>query len=208
MYGLNGRILRVNLTDDKFSVEILSENDGRKFLGGRGLAINLLYGELKRGIDPLGPDNKLVLAVGPINAVGIPGDTRFVVAGKSPLTGIWGEANCSGWFADGLKKSGYDALIIEGTANAPVYLWIKDDDVTIRDAKHLRGKWSVETESLIKKEVGVKDAAVIAEGPAAENLVKYAAVTHTGHRAAGRTGLGAVMGSKKLKAIATKGTKE
>ena len=208
MYGYNGRILRVNLTDDKSSVEILSENDARKFLGGRGFAINLLYAELKRGIDPLGPDNKLVFAVGPINAVGIPGDTRFVVAGKSPLTGIWGEANCSGWFADGLKKSGYDALIIEGKANTPVYLWIMDDIVTIRDAKHLWGKWSVETESLIKEEVGVKDAAVIAEGPAAENLVKYAAVTHTGHRAAGRTGLGAVMGSKKLKAIAAKGSKE
>jgi len=208
MYGLKGQILRVNLTDDKSSVETLSENDARKFLGGRGLAINLLYTELKRGIDPLGPDNKLVIAVGPINAVGIPGDTRFVVAGKSPLTGIWGEANCSGWFADGLKKSGYDALIIEGTANSPVYLWIKDDDVEIRNAKHLWGKWTVETESLIKEEVGFKDAAVIAEGPAAENLVKYAAVTHTGHRAAGRTGLGAVMGSKKLKAIAAKGTKE
>ena len=113
MYGYTGRILRINLTNDKSSVEALSENDARKFLGGRGLAINLLYAELKRGIDPLGPNNKLVLAVGPINAVGIPGDTRFVVAGKSPLTGIWGEANCSGWFADGLKKSGYDALIIE-----------------------------------------------------------------------------------------------
>jgi len=208
MYGFMGRILRVNLTDGKTSSEVLSESDARKFLGGRGLAIKLLYEELKPGIDPLGIENKLVFSVGPVNAVGVPGDTRFVVAGKSPLTGIWGEGNCSGWFADGLKKSGYDALIVEGASESPVYIWINDGNVEIRDAKHLWGKWTAETESLIKEEVGFKDAAVIAEGPAAENLVRISAVTHTAHRAAGRTGLGAVMGSKKLKAIAAKGTKE
>ena len=208
MYGFMGRILRVNLTDGKSSTEALSEGDARMFLGGRGLAIKLLYRELKPGIDPLGIENKLVFSVGPVNAVGVPGDTRFVVAGKSPLTGIWGEGNCSGWFADGLKKSGYDALIVEGISESPVYIWIDNENVEIRDAKHLWGKWTAETESKIKKEVGIKDAAVIAEGPAAENLVKFSAVTHTAHRAAGRTGLGAVMGSKKLKAIATKGSKE
>jgi aldehyde:ferredoxin oxidoreductase len=208
MYGLMGRILRINLTDRKSSTEALSEGDARMFLGGRGLAIKLLYRELKPGIDPLGVENKLVFSVGPVNAVGVPGDTRFVVAGKSPLTGIWGEGNCSGWFADGLKKSGYDALIVEGVSESPVYIWINDENVEVRDAKHLWGKWTAETESLIKEEVGFKDAAVVAEGPAAENLVRFSAVTHTAHRAAGRTGLGAVMGSKKLKAIAAKGTKE
>jgi len=187
MYGFNGRILRVNLTDRRISTEKLSESEARKFLGGRGLAINLLYRELKPKIDPLGPENKLVFAVGPINAV---------------------EGNCSGWFADGLKKSGYDALIVEGASESPVYIWINDENVEVRDAKHLWGKWTAETESLIREELGVKDAAVIAEGPAAENLVRFSAVTHTAHRAAGRTGLGAVMGSKKLKAIAAKGTKK
>jgi aldehyde:ferredoxin oxidoreductase len=208
MYGFTGQVLRVNLTERKTSTEVLSENDARKFLGGRGLAIDILYRELKPRIDPLGVENKLVFSVGPVNAVGIPGDTRFVVAGKSPLTGIWGEGNCSGWFADGLKKSGYDALIVEGVSESPVYIWINDENVEIRDAKHLWGKWTAETESLIKREIGFKDTAVIAEGPAAENMVKISAVTHTAHRAAGRTGLGAVMGSKKLKAIAAKGSKK
>jgi len=206
MYGLNGRILRVNLKNGRSSTETYSEDEARRFIGGKGLAINLLWRELKPGIDPLGPENKLVFAVGPINAAGIPGDVRFVVAGKSPLTGIWGEANCSGWFADGLKRSGYDALVVEGASKAPAYIWINDDSVEVRDAGHLWGKWTAETESLIKKEVGHRDAAVVAEGPGAENLVKYAAVTHTAHRAAGRTGLGAVMGSKRLKAVAAKGT--
>ena len=206
MYGLNGRILRVNLTDGRTSVETFSEEEARKYIGGKGLAINLLWRELKPGIDPLGSENKLVFALGPINAAGIPGDVRFLVAGKSPLTGIWGEANCSGWFADGLKKSGYDVLVVEGASESPVYIWIKDDDVEVKDAEHLWGKWSAETESLIREEVGYRDAAVVAEGPGAENLVRYAAVTHTAHRAAGRTGLGAVMGSKKLKAIAAKGS--
>jgi len=208
MNGFVGRILRVDLTRSKTSTEALSENDARKFLGGRGMAVNILYKELKGGLDPLGPENKLVFSTGPVNAVGVAGDVRFVVAGKSPLTGIWGEANCSGWFADGLKKSGYDTLIVEGASKSPVYVWINEENVEIRDARHLWGKWTAETESLIKKGVGHDDAAVIAEGPGSENLVRYSAVTHTAHRAAGRTGLGAVMGSKKLKAIAAKGTKK
>jgi aldehyde:ferredoxin oxidoreductase len=209
MFGYMGQILRVNLTDRTSSVENLSNDKyARKFLGGKGYAIDILYKELKAGIDPLGPENKLVFALGPINATGIPGDTRFVVAGKSPLTDIWGEGNCSGWFADELKKSGYDVLIIEGASETPSYLLINDDVVEVKDAQHLWGKWTAETETIIKKEVGLKDLAVVAEGPSAENLVTFAAITHTAHRAAGRTGLGAVMGSKKLKAIAARGTKE
>jgi aldehyde:ferredoxin oxidoreductase len=195
----------VNLTDGSTKIDTFSEEYAKKFIGGKGLAIDLLYKELAPGIDPLGPDNKLVFATGPVNAAGIPGDTRFVVAGKSPLTGIWGEGNCSGWFADGLKKSGYDALVVEGASVEPVYIWINDDVVEVRPAGHLWGKWTLETEKLIKEEVGI-DAGVVAEGPAAENLVTISAVTHTAHRAAGRTGLGAVMGSKKLKAIAAYGT--
>jgi aldehyde:ferredoxin oxidoreductase len=206
MFGFMGRVLRVNLTNGKSSIDVLSQADMRKFLGGKGLAINLLYNELKPRIDPLGLENKLVFATGPINTTGIPGDVRFVVAAKSPLTGIWGEGNCSGWFADELKKSGYDALIVEGVPTNPVYIWINDEIVKVKDAKHLWGKMTSKTELLIKKEVGFENAAVISEGPAAEKMVKFSAVIHTAHRAAGRTGLGAVMGSKKLKAIAAKGT--
>ncbi|MHA2406797.1 MAG: aldehyde ferredoxin oxidoreductase family protein, partial [Candidatus Ranarchaeia archaeon] len=206
MFGLNGRILRVNLTNRNFTTESFTESYAKKYIGGKGFAIDILYKELQPGVDPLGPDNKLIFSLGPVNAAGIPGDTRFVVAGRSPLTGIWGEGNCSGTFADGLKKSGYDALIVEGASENPVYLWINDDNLEIKDASHLWGKWTAETESLIKNELKIKDAAVVAEGPAAENQVRFAAVTHTAHRAAGRTGLGAVMGSKMLKAIAAKGT--
>ena len=191
----------MNLTDGSTKIDSFSENYAKKYIGGKGLAIDLLYKELAPGIDPLSPDNKLMFSTGPVNAAGIPGDTRFVVAGKSPLTGIWGEGNCSGWFADGLKKSGYDALVVEGASDEPVYIWINGDVVEVRPAGYLWGKWTLETEKLIKREVGV-DASVVAEGPAAENLVAFSAVTHTAHRAAGRTGLGAVMGSKKLKAIA------
>lgn len=208
MYGLFGKILRIDLSSGDFKEEKFSESYAKKFIGGKGLAIDILYKELEPGIDPLGSENKLIYALGPVNAVGIPGDVRFVVAGKSPLTGIWGEGNCSGFFADGLKKSGYDALIVEGVSEDPVYLWINDDEIEIKNASHLTGKWTADTENLIKKELGIKDAAIIAQGPASEKLVKISAVTHTAHRAAGRTGLGAVMGSKNLKAIASKGTKK
>jgi len=208
MYGMYGRILRINLTDGKINTEKFTERDAKFFVGGKGLAIDLLYRELEPKIDPLGPKNKLVFALGPINKAGIPGDTRFVVAGKSPLTNIWGEGNCSGWFADGLKNAGYDALIIEGASKSPVYVHISDDEVEIREATHLINKWSAETERIVKEESRFKDIAVIAEGPASEHLVKFSAITHTAHRAAGRTGLGAVMGSKKIKAIAVRGTRK
>jgi aldehyde:ferredoxin oxidoreductase len=208
MYGLYGKILRINLTDGKIKTEKLPESDAKFFVGGKGLAINLLYRELEPKIDPLGSKNKLVYAIGPINKTGIPGDTRFVVAGKSPLTNIWGEGNCSGWFADGLKNAGYDALVIEGASNSPVYIQVSDDEAEIKNATHLCNKWTAETERIIKNESKFKDIAIIAEGPASENLVKFSAITHTAHRAAGRTGLGAIMGSKKLKAIAVRGTKK
>jgi aldehyde:ferredoxin oxidoreductase len=208
MYGMHGRILRINLTNSKITTEKFPETYAKFFIGGKGLAIDVLHRELEPKIDPLGPKNKLVFALGPINKTGIPGDTRFVVAGKSPLTNIWGEGNCSGWFADGLKNAGYDALIIEGASKSPVYVHIADDEVEIKDATHLWGRWTAETEGMIKKESRFKDVAVVAEGPGAENMVKYSAVTHTAHRAAGRTGLGAVMGSKKLKAIAVRGTRK
>ena len=212
MNGYMGQILRVNLSTKKISKERFSETDAKKCLGGRGLAINILFNELKPKIDPLGPENKLVYAAGPLAATGFPLNSRWLVAAKSPLTGIWGEATCGGTFAVQLRKAGYDALVVEGVAKNPVYINIHDDDVEIREATNLWGKMTLDTEIAIARELGIEnrkedDPAVVNIGPAGENLVKIAAVMHTAHRAAGRTGLGAVMGSKKLKAIAVRGTK-
>jgi aldehyde:ferredoxin oxidoreductase len=213
MYGYNGRILRVNLSTGKISVEPLSEAHAAKYLGGRGLVAKILFDEVEAGIDPLSPDNKIVYATGPFAATGFPLNSRWIVAAKSPLTGIWGEATCGGSFAIQLKKAGYDVLIVEGVAESPVYISILDADVEIKDASILWKKMTLETEIAIAHELGLKERkedkpSVVCIGPAGEKLVKIAAIMHTAHRAAGRTGLGAVMGSKKLKAIAVDGTKK
>jgi len=213
MYGYNGQLLRINLSKERISREPLTEAELKKYLGGRGLAIKILFNELKHGIDPLGPENKLVYATGPFGATGFPLNSRWLVAGKSPLTGIWGEATCGGSFAVQLRKAGYDAVVIEGESMSPVYVNINDDDVEIRDASKLWGKMTLDTEIGIAEDLGLKERrednpAVVCIGPAGEKLVKIAAVVHTAHRAAGRTGLGAVMGSKRLKAIAVRGTKK
>ena len=213
MNGYMGQILRVDLSNQKVSKEKLSESIVKTYLGGRGLAAKILYDELKPGIDPLGPENKLVYAMGPLAATTYPLSSRWLVAAKSPLTGIWGEATCGGSFAVVFKKAGYDALVVEGASKKPVYIDILDDNVEIKDANHLWGKMTLDTELIIAKELGIAqrredNPSIVNIGPAGEKLVKIAAVMHTAHRAAGRTGLGAVMGSKKLKAIAARGTKK
>jgi aldehyde:ferredoxin oxidoreductase len=213
MRGYDGLILRVNLSNNQISKDQLTEAVAKKYLGGRGLAIKILFGELKPGIDPLRSENKLVYATGPFAATGFPLNSRWIVAAKSPLTGIWGEATCGGFFAVQLKKAGYDALIVEGAAASPVYINTRDDDVEIKDAHELWGKLTLETELAIACYLGLKERredqpAVVCIGPAGEKLVRIAAVMHTAHRATGRTGLGAVMGSKKLKAVAVRGTKK
>lgn len=211
MYGYNGRILRTNLSTKQVSIEALNETDARKYLGGRGLAAKILFDELKPKVDPLGPSNKLVFATGPLAATGFPLNSRWLVAGKSPLTGVWGEALCGGSFAVQLRKAGYDALIVEGCSNSPVHISIFDGKVDFNEASHLWGEFTLETEVAIAHDLGLKERredkpSVVCIGPAGERLVKFAAVMHTAHRAAGRTGLGAVMGSKKLKAISVQGT--
>jgi len=218
LYGYAGKILRANLTNRSHSTDKLSDDEAKKFIGGKGIAIRILFNELRPKIDPLGPENKLVFAVGPFAATGIPLNSRWVVAGKSPETGIWADSYCGGTFAVQLRKAGYDALVVEGTSKDPVYVNIFDNDVEVRDASHgpnashLWGKMTLETELDIARDLGITNRrednpAVVNIGPAGENLVKFAAVMHTAHRAAGRAGLGAVMGSKKLKAIAVRGTK-
>jgi aldehyde:ferredoxin oxidoreductase len=208
MFGYMGKILRVNLSKQKIIVEKLEEKTAKKYIGGRGLGAKILFNELKLSVDPLGPENKLVVATGVLTGIPFGGNSRYVVMAKSPLTGIWGEANASGFFGPELKRAGCDAIIIEGKANAPVYLWIHNGEAEIKDANHLWGKTTGETQEIIRNEVKDKNTRVACIGPGGEHLVKYACIMSDLNRAAGRTGMGAVMGSKRLKAIATRGTEK
>lgn len=203
-----GKILRVNLTTEKIVENKLEEELVKTFLGGRGLGVKILFDELKAGIDPLKFRNKLIFATGPLTGTPFPGNSRYIVMAKSPLTGIWGEANAAGDFGIKLKNAGYDALIIEGEAEIPVYLWIHDCEAEIRDASRLWSKITGDTSKSIIEEVRKMDASVACIGPGGENLVRYACVISDLMRAAGRCGMGAVMGSKKLKAVAVHGTQK
>jgi len=200
------KILRINLSNKTTREETVSEEDLRKHIGGRGLAAKILFEDLKSGIDPLGPENKLVFAVGVLEGSMAAGTSRYGVFAKSPLTGIWGEAHAAGSFGIELKNAGYVAIVIEGASPTPVYISVKDSQVRINDASELWGKTTGEAEDKIKAEIGEPKAIVASIGIAGENLVNYASVISERHRAAGRCGLGAVMGSKKLKAVAVRGT--
>ncbi|ASJ01702.1 tungsten-containing formaldehyde ferredoxin oxidoreductase [Thermococcus gorgonarius] len=206
MKGWWGRILRVDLTNNKVWVQEYPEEVAKKFIGGRGLAAWILWNEAKN-VDPLGPDNKLVFASGPFNGLPTPSGGKMVVAAKSPLTGGYGDGNLGTMATVHLRKAGYDAIVVEGQAKKPVYLYIEDDNVSILSAEGLWGKGTFETERELKKIHG-KNVGVLSIGPAGENLVRYAVVMSQEGRAAGRPGMGAVMGSKKLKAVVIKGTKE
>ena len=206
MFGYMGKILRINLTNGKTTKEPLEEKVARKFIGGRGLGAYILFNELKPGIDPLGPENKLVIATGVVTGIPFPGNSGLNVMAKSPLTGIWGEATSKGFFGPELKAAGYDAIIIKGKAEKPVYLWINDGEVEIKDASRLRGKLTREVQKIIKAELKDDRVQVGCIGIAGENLVRFANIMFGFNHFAGRTGMGAVMGSKNLKAIAVRGT--
>ncbi len=206
MYGCAGKILRVNLTVGKISSETLEEGVARKFLGGRGLGAKILFEEVKPGIEPLGPENKLVFAVGPVTGAPFAGNSGWAVMAKSPLTGLWGEAHAQGYFATEMKYAGYDAIIIEGKAEKPVYLWVHDGEAELRTATHLWGKVIGKVQEDIRKELGDEKIRIASIGPGSENLVRYACVISDLYSAAGRCGIGAVMGSKNLKAVALRGT--
>ncbi len=178
----------------------------RKFIGGRGLGVKILFDELDAGIKALGPKNKLVISAGVVTGIPFPGNSCHSVMAKSPLTGIWGEAHAKGFFGPELKSAGYDAIIVEGIADAPVYLWVNEGEVETRDASHLWGKFTREVQKIIRREVKDERAQVGCIGPAGENLVRFANVLFGFNHVAGRTGMGAVMGSKNLKAIAVRGT--
>lgn len=205
--GYAGRVLRVNLTTETWQEEFYPEEILRQYIGGSGLAAKILFDETDEKTEPLGPDNVLIFMTGPLAGTKAPMSGRHAVVAKSPLTGIWGESDCGGSFGVALKGAGYDGVIINGQATRPVYLYLDNGKVEIRDAAHLWGKDTYVLEELIRQETS-KDVQVACIGVAGELMVKYAGIFSDGKdaRAAGRSGLGAVMGSKSLKAIAARGS--
>ena len=206
MKGWTGNILRVNLTTKTYKKESFSEKFATTWIGGRGFAAKILYDELKPGIDPLGPENKLVVALGPISGIPAPNTGKAVVAAKSPLTGFYGDGNLGTKVAEQLRKAGYDAMIVEGKAGRPTMLYIEDDKVEFLSAEEVWGKGTYATNDWLYGKYG-KNAGVLNIGPGGENMVRYAVIRSLEGRAGGRPGIGAVMGSKLLKAIVVKGTK-
>lgn len=206
MYGWTRKIIRVNLTEEKITVEDLNMEDAKLYLGGRGLASKILCDEIDPNIDPLSPENKLIFMTGPLTGTYASCAGRFNVVAKAPLTGTIGAANSGGYFGPELKFAGYDGIIFEGKADKPVYLHICDDLIELKSAEHLWGKNVFETTDLLLEE-NERDARVACIGPAGEKQVLFATVMNDKDRAAGRSGMGAVMGSKNLKAVVVKGTK-
>jgi len=207
MYGYWGKILRVDLTKEKSSVQLVNEGFFKKYLGGAGVGTKLLFDSMDPNVDPLSPDNVIIFSVGPFQGTTIPGSGRWVIVSRSPLTGIYTDSCAGASWGPLFKRTGFDALLITGRAKNPVYLWIHDGDVEIRDASTMWGKTTTEADREIKEDIGEPKAAVACIGPAGESLVRFASVVNE-HGISGRTGLGAVMGSKNLKAVAVKGTKE
>ncbi|MGP8080633.1 MAG: aldehyde ferredoxin oxidoreductase family protein [Dehalococcoidales bacterium] len=203
--GYNGKILRVNLSNNSISTEEIQGPFCRKYLGGAGFVAYFLLKELQAGVDPLGPDNKLVFATGPLTGIKLSGSARHCVGAKSPLTNTIAKAEAGEFWGVELKYAGFDALIVEGKADKPVYISINDGQAAINDAAHLWGKNTKETQEIIRAELKDGRVRVALIGPGGENLVKYACIMHGLFDAAGRGGLGAVMGSKNLKAIAVRG---
>jgi len=200
-----GRILRVNLSTGKVTKQPLTNELIKKWLGGKGIGTWLLYNELKPGINPLSPENKLIFATGPATGTIVP-HKGYILCTKSPLTGIYTSSSSGGYFGGELKRAGCDVLIVEGRAEKPRYLWIDDEVVEIKGAEHLWGKNTFETNAMVKEELGDEEIKVARIGVAGEKLVKFASILNDYSRMAGRCGPGAVMGSKNLKAIAVRGT--
>jgi aldehyde:ferredoxin oxidoreductase len=207
-YGYMGSILRVNLSKERISFEKPKEAFYRRYFGGRGLIAYFLLKELEPRIDPLAPHNKLIFACGPVTGAPISGSGRNSVGAKSPLTGAYGEAEAGGFWGAELKRAGFDAIIIEGKAVEPVYLWVHDGKVEVKDASHLWGIEIKKSQETIRKDLEDNSVKVAQIGPGGEKMVRYASIINDMNHVAGRCGMGAVMGSKNLKAIAVKGSKK
>ncbi len=208
MNGFYNKILRINLKTKTFKEEPISESVYESYLGGKGLGTYLLMKENPVGVDPLSPENRLIFALGPITDSRIYGSCRHGVFTKSPLTGIFSESYSGGKAAEPMSRTGYDAFILEEASDEPVWIEISDQKVTFHDAKDLWGKDTYSTEDEVLKRVNQKGAAALVIGPAGENLVRHAVIENDYWRSLGRTGVGAVMGSKKLKSIVFHGEKK
>ena len=206
--GFFSKVLYVDLSEEKITVEHFEERFYRKYIGGSGLGAKILFDGTTEATDPLGPENLLIFAVGPLTGTKIFNSNRFEVISKSPLTGIYGEANCGGYWGECFKRCGYDALVVSGKAKSPVYIYIENDRVKIKDALPVWGMDTFAADRFFKERYGTSSQGAMI-GPAGENLVLFASIMTDGvhGRAIGRCGLGAVMGSKYLKAVIAKGTK-
>jgi len=207
-FGYNGKILRVDLSSKKITTDYRDEYFYRTYGGGSCLGAYYLLKELEPGVDPLSPENLLIFAGSVVTGAPVPGFARSAIISKSPLTSAIGESQASGFFGPELKFAGYDAIVVKGKAEKPVYLSIRDGGVEIKDAAHLWGKTTGEAQAIIRKELTDERIVVAVIGQAGENLVRYACVLNNLKNAYGRLGMGAVMGSKNLKAIAVRGHKE
>jgi aldehyde:ferredoxin oxidoreductase len=208
LYGYAGKMLFVDLSTGSIQERPLEEKVARDFLGGYGLGAKILYGAQAGGADPLGPEAMFGVTTGPLVGVGVNYGVRHQIVGKSPLTGTWGDSSSGGDFARNLKRAGYDAVFITGISDKPVYLWVKDGVVEIRDAAHLWGLSTWDAEDRLKEELQEPGLSACTIGPAGEMQSLIACVITDKGNAAGRSGLGAVMGSKRLKAIVARGTQD
>lgn len=206
--GYMGKMLLVDLTEGTIKEEPLQGEICRNFIGGHGLGVRILYERMKAGVAPLGAENWLGFVTGPLTGTGIPMSPRFTVVTKSPLTGTWGEANAGGYFGPELKAAGYDAIFISGVSSKPVYLLVHEGGGELKDAEHLWGKDTAETSDAIQHELGDSKVRVACIGPSGEKLSLISSIVVDKWRIAGRMGVGGVMGSKRLKAIAVRGTKK
>jgi aldehyde:ferredoxin oxidoreductase len=206
--GYAGKWLYVDLTDGSVQVKPLERDVALKFIGGRGFSAKILYEELRAGVDPLSPDNIIVFAAGPLSGTPLPSASRLIVAAKSPMTGGVGDASSGGYWAPEMKYAGFDAIVIKGRSPKPVYLWVENGKAEIRTAGYLWGKRIHETSEALKAEIGDEDIHICAIGPGGENLVRYACIVTDEEGVGARTGMGAVMGSKNLKAVVVRGSQD
>jgi aldehyde:ferredoxin oxidoreductase len=208
MFGYAQKILRIDLTTEKITDQKIPISLVREYIGGRGLAAKLFYDEVLPSVPPLSSDNRLIFTVGPFVGTTVPNSSRYSVTAKSPLTNLWASSDCGGTWGQGLKSVGLEGIIFTGRAKKPIYVWISDRNVELRRADHVWGEDAYETDSIVREETD-SQAIVACIGPAGERLVKFASICSNGKhaRVAGRAGLGAVMGSKNLKAIAVRGAK-
>ncbi len=208
MDGFYNKVLHINLNQRSFEEEAINDEVYREYLGGKGLGTYLLLNNTKAGVDPLSEGNALIFATGPATGTAVWGSSRYGVFTKSPLTGLYAESYAGGRVAEPLSRTSYDAIVIQGASKNPIYLEISDKGVKFHNASHIWGKDTYETEDIIHREVGVKNAGIAVIGPAGENLVRFACIENDYWRSVGRCGAGAVMGYKKIKGVAFHGNKE